>query len=159
MLSIVITRGREMCRGAVIFRIQLLLPKKPSSVPNGCVYQSSPSGRGSTTPTTLTPGDGTTVPGFTRRHQPHTRWKWNRRHSCTDSSIRGLVNTSHGTFGASNRTYQEANKPDDKVLRRLAQNREAARESHLRKKAYIQQLENIKLRLLQLEQELDGARQ
>ncbi|KAL6573136.1 TGACG-sequence-specific DNA-binding protein TGA-1A [Orobanche hederae] len=68
-------------------------------------------------------------------------------------------NTSHGTLGASNRTYQEANKPDDKVLRRLAQNREAARKSHLRKKAYIQQVENIKLRLLQLEQELDRARQ
>ncbi|KAL6558359.1 TGACG-sequence-specific DNA-binding protein TGA-1A [Orobanche minor] len=45
------------------------------------------------------------------------------------------------------------------VLRCLAQNCEAARKSHLRKKAYIQQLENIKLRLLQLEQELDRARQ
>ncbi|KAL8472019.1 hypothetical protein ACS0TY_029305 [Phlomoides rotata] len=68
-------------------------------------------------------------------------------------------NTSHGTLGASNRTDQEASKPDDKVLRRLAQNREAARKSRLRKKAYVQQLENSKLRLLQLEQELDRARQ
>lgn len=68
-------------------------------------------------------------------------------------------NTSHGTFGASNRTDQEASKPDDKVLRRLAQNREAARKSRLRKKAYVQQLENSKLRLIQLEQELDRARQ
>ncbi|KAL6558073.1 TGACG-sequence-specific DNA-binding protein TGA-1A [Orobanche minor] len=68
-------------------------------------------------------------------------------------------NTSHGTLGASNRTYQEANKPDDKVLRRLAQNREDASKSHLWKKAYIHQLENIELRLLQLEQELDQVRQ
>ncbi|KAL6554733.1 TGACG-sequence-specific DNA-binding protein TGA-1A [Orobanche hederae] len=43
-------------------------------------------------------------------------------------------NTSHGTLGASNRTDQEASKPDDKVLRRLAQNSEGARKSHLRKK-------------------------
>lgn len=57
------------------------------------------------------------------------------------------------------RNDQEASKPDDKVLRRLAQNREAARKSRLRKKAYVQQLENSKLRLIQLEQELDRARQ
>ncbi|KAK2635844.1 hypothetical protein Ddye_030636 [Dipteronia dyeriana] len=48
---------------------------------------------------------------------------------------------------------------DHKVLRRLAQNREAARKSRLRKKAYVQQLENSRLRLAQLEQELQRARQ
>lgn len=48
---------------------------------------------------------------------------------------------------------------DQKVLRRLAQNREAARKSRLRKKAYVQQLENSRLRLAQLEQELQSARQ
>ncbi|XP_042025346.1 transcription factor TGA1-like isoform X1 [Salvia splendens] len=68
-------------------------------------------------------------------------------------------NQSEETFGASHRNDQEASKPDDKVLRRLAQNREAARKSRLRKKAYVQQLENSKLRLIQLEQELDRARQ
>ncbi|KAF8033109.1 hypothetical protein BT93_D1876 [Corymbia citriodora subsp. variegata] len=47
---------------------------------------------------------------------------------------------------------------DVKMLRRLAQNREAARKSRLRKKAYVQQLENSRLRLLQLEQELQQAR-
>ncbi|KAI3451105.1 hypothetical protein Pfo_007770 [Paulownia fortunei] len=67
--------------------------------------------------------------------------------------------TSHGTVGPSNRYDQEASKPNDKVLRRLAQNREAARKSRLRKKAYVQQLENSKLRLIQLEQELHRARQ
>ncbi|KAL7131499.1 hypothetical protein ABFS83_12G007600 [Erythranthe nasuta] len=66
--------------------------------------------------------------------------------------------TSHGTVGPSNKYDQEANKPADKVTRRLAQNREAARKSRLRKKAYVQQLENSKLRLIQLEQELDRVR-
>ncbi|XP_027365202.1 transcription factor PERIANTHIA-like isoform X2 [Abrus precatorius] len=48
---------------------------------------------------------------------------------------------------------------DHKTLRRLAQNREAARKSRLRKKAYVQQLENSRLRLAQLEQEVQRARQ
>ncbi|KAL0404813.1 UNVERIFIED_CONTAM: TGACG-sequence-specific DNA-binding protein TGA-2.1 [Sesamum radiatum] len=49
--------------------------------------------------------------------------------------------------------------PDQKTLRRLAQNREAARKSRLRKKAYVQQLENSRMKLTQLEQELQRARQ
>ncbi|XWS65468.1 hypothetical protein CRYUN_Cryun05aG0115300 [Craigia yunnanensis] len=48
---------------------------------------------------------------------------------------------------------------DQKSLRRLAQNREAARKSRLRKKAYVQQLESSRLKLTQLEQELQQARQ
>ncbi|XP_078443762.1 bZIP transcription factor TGA10-like isoform X2 [Wolffia australiana] len=47
---------------------------------------------------------------------------------------------------------------DPKTLRRLAQNREAARKSRLRKKAYIQQLESSRIKLSQLEQELQRAR-
>ncbi|XP_011077152.1 transcription factor HBP-1b(c38)-like [Sesamum indicum] len=47
---------------------------------------------------------------------------------------------------------------DQKALRRLAQNREAAKKSRMRKKAYVQQLENSRLRLTQLEQELKRAR-
>ncbi|KAK8705483.1 hypothetical protein V6N13_049085 [Hibiscus sabdariffa] len=54
---------------------------------------------------------------------------------------------------------QETNKPNDKIQRRLAQNREAARKSRLRKKAYVQQLESSRLKLAQLEQELERARQ
>ncbi|ESW25353.1 hypothetical protein PHAVU_003G028800 [Phaseolus vulgaris] len=51
-------------------------------------------------------------------------------------------------------------KPEDqKTLRRLAQNREAAKKSRLRKKAYVQQLENSRVKLVQLEQELQQARQ
>ncbi|CAI9287595.1 unnamed protein product [Lactuca saligna] len=48
--------------------------------------------------------------------------------------------------------------PEQKTLRRLAQNREAARKSRLRKKAYVQQLENSRLKLTQLEQEVQRAR-
>ncbi|PKU70129.1 Transcription factor HBP-1b(c1) [Dendrobium catenatum] len=48
---------------------------------------------------------------------------------------------------------------DQKSLRRLAQNREAARKSRLRKKAYVQQLENSRLKLTQLEQDLQRSRQ
>uniref|UniRef100_A0A0E0EQ72 DOG1 domain-containing protein n=1 Tax=Oryza meridionalis TaxID=40149 RepID=A0A0E0EQ72_9ORYZ len=47
---------------------------------------------------------------------------------------------------------------DPKTLRRLAQNREAARKSRLRKKAYIQQLESSRIRLSQLEQQVHVAR-
>uniref|UniRef100_A0A803KV44 Uncharacterized protein n=2 Tax=Chenopodium quinoa TaxID=63459 RepID=A0A803KV44_CHEQI len=57
-------------------------------------------------------------------------------------------------------TDQSKGKTDDqKTLRRLAQNREAARKSRLRKKAYVQQLESSRLKLAQLEQELERARQ
>ncbi|CAA2994757.1 transcription factor -like isoform X1 [Olea europaea subsp. europaea] len=45
------------------------------------------------------------------------------------------------------------------MLRRLAQNREAARKSRLKKKAYVQQLESSRMKLTQLEQELQRARQ
>ncbi|XP_064994863.1 transcription factor TGA2.2-like isoform X1 [Musa acuminata AAA Group] len=44
------------------------------------------------------------------------------------------------------------------TLRRLAQNREAARKSRLRKKAYVQQLESSRIRLQQLEHDLQRAR-
>ncbi|XP_070671012.1 transcription factor TGA1-like isoform X3 [Malus domestica] len=66
---------------------------------------------------------------------------------------------SHGILGPSSKYDQEATKPTDKVQRRLAQNREAARKSRMRKKAYVQQLETSRLKLIQLEQELDRVRQ
>ncbi|CAM0955304.1 unnamed protein product [Alopecurus aequalis] len=47
---------------------------------------------------------------------------------------------------------------DPKTERRLAQNREAARKSRLRKKAYVQQLETGRIRLQQIEQELQRGR-
>ncbi|XVE75687.1 hypothetical protein DITRI_Ditri12bG0112900 [Diplodiscus trichospermus] len=61
--------------------------------------------------------------------------------------------------GPTSSSEQEGPKtPDPKTLRRLAQNREAARKSRLRKKAYVQQLESSRIRLTQLEQELQSAR-
>ncbi|XP_057982482.1 bZIP transcription factor TGA10 isoform X2 [Malania oleifera] len=61
--------------------------------------------------------------------------------------------------GPTSSSEQDAPKtPDPKTLRRLAQNREAARKSRLRKKAYVQQLESSRIRLTQLEQELQRAR-
>ncbi|CAN1168311.1 Transcription factor TGA1 [Linum perenne] len=67
--------------------------------------------------------------------------------------------TSHGTPGVLINYEQEVTKSIDKVQRRLAQNREAARKSRIRKKAYVKQLESSRLKLIQLEQELDKARQ
>ncbi|XP_073223134.1 transcription factor TGA2.3-like isoform X2 [Cicer arietinum] len=54
---------------------------------------------------------------------------------------------------------KDNNAEEHKSLRRLAQNREAARKSRLRKKAYVQQLENSRVRLAQIEQELQQVRQ
>ncbi|KAI4337744.1 hypothetical protein L6164_016121 [Bauhinia variegata] len=78
-----------------------------------------------------------------------------------------LVNTSteskpeyipQESKGPSGDDQQETNRAVSKVVRRLAQNREAARKSRLRKKAYVQQLETSRLRLMQLELELENAR-
>ncbi|XP_065023937.1 bZIP transcription factor TGA10-like [Musa acuminata AAA Group] len=60
--------------------------------------------------------------------------------------------------GISGSDHRRLKTPDPKTLRRLAQNREAARKSRLRKKAYIQQLESSRIKLSQLEQELQKAR-
>ncbi|XP_047173877.1 transcription factor TGA1-like [Vigna umbellata] len=65
---------------------------------------------------------------------------------------------SHGIFGTSVKYNQDHNRPVDKTQRRLAQNREAARKSRLRRKAYVQQLESCRLKLMQLEQEVDHAK-
>ncbi|KAF9682565.1 hypothetical protein SADUNF_Sadunf05G0122100 [Salix dunnii] len=73
----------------------------------------------------------------------------------------GLDNKTEHVSHESMETYrsdQEEHKPADKIQRRLAQNREAARKSRLRKKAYVQQLESSRLKLAQLEQELEKAR-
>ncbi|XP_020212519.1 transcription factor TGA4 isoform X2 [Cajanus cajan] len=53
---------------------------------------------------------------------------------------------------------ETTNKDVNKMLRRLAQNREAARKSRLRKKVYVKQLESSRLKLLQLELEIEKAR-
>ncbi|KAG8078542.1 hypothetical protein GUJ93_ZPchr0007g3653 [Zizania palustris] len=55
-------------------------------------------------------------------------------------------------------TRKDGKLVDSKTERRLAQNREAARKSRLRKKAYVQNLETSRVRLQQIEQELQRAR-
>ncbi|EEE63889.1 hypothetical protein OsJ_18714 [Oryza sativa Japonica Group] len=64
----------------------------------------------------------------------------------------GLDMRKHGS------TRKDGKLLDAKTERRLAQNREAARKSRLRKKAYVQQLETSRIRLQQIEQELQRAR-
>ncbi|XP_019083430.1 PREDICTED: transcription factor TGA7-like isoform X2 [Camelina sativa] len=60
---------------------------------------------------------------------------------------------------SSNDNQDDDGRIHDKMKRRLAQNREAARKSRLRKKAYVQQLEESRLKLSQLEQELEKVKQ
>ncbi|CAM0872946.1 unnamed protein product [Alopecurus aequalis] len=80
----------------------------------------------------------------------------------TDDKNQRMENGQNGAIVPSNSSdpSDRSDRPmDQKVLRRLAQNREAARKSRLRKKAYVQQLESSKLKLASLEQELQKARQ
>lgn len=60
--------------------------------------------------------------------------------------------------GPASSDYDIPKSSDPKTLRRLAQNREAARKSRLRKKAYVQQLESCRIKLSQLEKEIQRAR-
>ncbi|XP_038700458.1 transcription factor HBP-1b(c38)-like isoform X5 [Tripterygium wilfordii] len=78
----------------------------------------------------------------------------------TDEKIqRGDRGQSTAILASDSRGKSKEKAGDQKILRRLAQNREAARKSRLRKKAYVQQLESSGLKLTQLEQELQRARQ
>lgn len=76
----------------------------------------------------------------------------------TDERNKGYERGQLGV-AASDSSDRSKETKDQKTLRRLAQNREAARKSRLRKKAYVQQLESSRLKLTQLEQELQRARQ
>ncbi|KAL3653766.1 Transcription factor [Castilleja foliolosa] len=75
----------------------------------------------------------------------------------TEDKDRRFENNQLQIIGASDGGSDKSR--DHKTLRRLAQNREAARKSRLRKKAYVQQLESSRMKLTQLEQELQRARQ
>ncbi|KAL5720137.1 Transcription factor tgal1 [Ranunculus cassubicifolius] len=78
----------------------------------------------------------------------------------TDDKNQGFEMVPSAALAASDSSDRSKEKTgDQKTLRRLAQNREAARKSRLRKKAYVQQLESSRLKLNQLEQELQRARQ
>ncbi|CAN0863154.1 Transcription factor HBP-1b(c1) (Fragment) [Linum grandiflorum] len=77
----------------------------------------------------------------------------------TDEKSQRIDRSLSAYVGASDSSDRSKDKMDQKTLRRLAQNREAARKSRLRKKAYVQQLESSRLKLTSLEQELQRARQ
>ncbi|XVF82372.1 hypothetical protein PTKIN_Ptkin16aG0041700 [Pterospermum kingtungense] len=77
----------------------------------------------------------------------------------TDGKSQGFDTGKSNALAVSDSSDRSKSNPDQKTLRRLAQNREAARKSRLRKKAYVQQLESSRLKLTQLEQELQRARQ
>ncbi|KAF1889192.1 hypothetical protein Lal_00024514 [Lupinus albus] len=75
-----------------------------------------------------------------------------------------MVNTSmenksecvpHESREPSGDDQETTKKAVSKMLRRLAQNREAARKCRLRKKAYVRQLETSRLKLKQLELEIE----
>nr|XP_010913924.1 bZIP transcription factor TGA10 isoform X2 [Elaeis guineensis] len=74
------------------------------------------------------------------------------------ADVKAVVKREGNRKGTASSEQEGPRTPDAKTLRRLAQNREAARKSRLRKKAYIQQLETSKIRLTQIEQELQRAR-
>nr|WGO51569.1 TGACG-binding transcription factor 1 [Saccharum hybrid cultivar ROC22] len=77
----------------------------------------------------------------------------------TDTKFETRLEDVQAALEPGRSTDQETSKPPERVRRRLAQNREAARKSRLRKKAYIQQLETSRMKLAQLELELQRARQ
>lgn len=108
-----------------------------------------------------------TLMGFEPPPSRFQTWAENSPRADTSTDMDGdakderLENGNRGelmvSLGSSD--HELAKTSDSKVLRRLAQNREAARKSRLRKKAYVQQLESSRMKLNQLEQELDRARQ
>ncbi|KAH6772199.1 TGACG motif-binding factor 6 [Perilla frutescens var. hirtella] len=76
-----------------------------------------------------------------------------------DKNYKFEIGQSAGVVASDSSDRSKEKTLDQKMLRRLAQNREAARKSRLRKKAYVQQLENSRLKLNQLEQEQQKAHQ
>ncbi|GMG98447.1 hypothetical protein Nepgr_000287 [Nepenthes gracilis] len=90
----------------------------------------------------------------------------NQNHMLQQPQQTEMTNESSGTRPPHNESLLEKRQGgtksekvlDAKALRRLAQNREAARKSRLRKKAYVEQLESSRIKLSQLEQDLQRAR-
>ncbi|XP_035541152.1 transcription factor TGA9-like isoform X2 [Juglans regia] len=75
--------------------------------------------------------------------------------SQNQSDVKAPQEKRKGSGGSSSTSEKQL---DAKTLRRLAQNREAARKSRLRKKAYVQQLESSRMKLTHIEQDLQRAR-
>lgn len=92
---------------------------------------------------------------MTTNHQTAT--SYNTEGELKSLENKGMHNTTLGSMSKSEHVSGKLSDP--KILRRLAQNREAARKSRLRKKAYVQQLEASRTKLNQMEQELIRVRQ
>ncbi|KAL6555427.1 bZIP transcription factor tga10 [Orobanche gracilis] len=97
--------------------------------------------------------------GSKRSSEPSTELSNPRKDVSSTPEQSKAVKREGNRKGPTSSSEQDGPKtPDPKTLRRLAQNREAARKSRLRKKAYVQQLESSRVRLTQLEQEIQRAR-
>ncbi|CAJ2673121.1 unnamed protein product [Trifolium pratense] len=97
--------------------------------------------------------------GSKKASQPSMELANQRNETLSAPAPPKLVKRENSRKGTTSSSEHEGPKtPDPKTLRRLAQNREAARKSRLRKKAYVQQLETSRIKLNQLEQELQRAR-
>ncbi|EOY33448.1 BZIP transcription factor family protein isoform 1 [Theobroma cacao] len=91
--------------------------------------------------------------------QQHQQQQQQRLEMASDTSRTGISQNQSAKPTQEKRRGSTSEKQlDAKTLRRLAQNREAARKSRLRKKAYVQQLETSRIKLTQLEQDLQRAR-
>ncbi|CAD6224421.1 unnamed protein product [Miscanthus lutarioriparius] len=93
-----------------------------------------------------------------RRQQEHHHLQHQPFAAAAEPAAPGMIKDVKPLAKKDHRRGTSTSERDPKTLRRLAQNREAARKSRLRKKAYIQQLESSRIRLAQLEQELHTAR-
>nr|CAB3449210.1 unnamed protein product [Digitaria exilis] len=124
------------------------------------VVEPAPKGSMGTSNTAPNTGAGPSKPPPSSHHPrttPAAAPKDGKPASSVKREAGGGAATGSGTPSTSNQ-QEGPRTPDAKTLRRLAQNREAARKSRLRKKAYIQNLETSRIRLSQLEQELHRSR-
>ncbi|AQK99290.1 liguleless related sequence1 [Zea mays] len=89
---------------------------------------------------------------FQQQHQHHHPLPLHGDGGGDHDKCHSHVQRKHGSTGKDGKLV------DAKTERRLAQNREAARKSRLRKKAYVQQLETTRIRLQHVEHEFQRAR-
>lgn len=89
---------------------------------------------------------------FQQQHQHHHPLPLHGDGGGDHDKCHSHVQRKHGSTGKDGKLV------DAKTERRLAQNREAARKSRLRKKAYVQQLETSRIRLQHVEHEFQRAR-
>ncbi|XP_042009738.1 transcription factor TGA2-like [Salvia splendens] len=90
---------------------------------------------------------------FEKWDDPMVADHFQHKHTSTHNELAGVRLNAGDSSGHSNGRFL-----NQKKLVKLAQNREAARKSRMRKKAYVEELEMSQKRLLQLDQALETAR-